>query len=260
MTNEKSDQIQLDFFDSLRNPVEQAEITSATVDEPITTATVPPLLDTEQDTDSTPDESQSRLPNDARRALVALLRHGVIMADSKRLLFDALCRYQAPIKAHLADMYLRLLLDEKAGLAILLQKNADDLDEKGEAISTLISRRTLSLYDTLLLLVLRKHYQARESAGEQRVIIDIEQIETALKPFLPLTNSSRSDRRQLSGALKNMKERRILGAVRGEDERFEITPVIRYVANAEFLEHMLTEYQKLAQQAGVVSESEPGDE
>lgn len=197
------------------------------------------------------DDNRAQLPHEARRALVGLLRHGVIMAGNKRLLFDALCRYQAPIQAHLADMYLRMLLDEKAGLAILLQQDSVDVDDTEDDISSLISRRTLSLYDTLLLLVLRNHYQDREAAGEQRVVIDIERIEIALRPFLPLTNSSRSDRRQLSGALQKMKERRLISAVRGEEERFEITSVIRYVVNAEFLEQMLTEYQKLVIKAGV---------
>ena len=210
-----------------------------------------------QPTDS--DSSRGRLPHEARRALVGLMRHGVIMAANKRLLFDALCRYRTQIDAHLADMYLRMLLDEQAGLAILLQQELTDADDEEEA-GTLITRRTLTLYDTLLLLVLRRHYQDREAAGEQRVIIDIDRIEIALRPFLPLTNSSRSDRRQLSGALKNMKQRRILSAVRGEEERFEITPVIRYVVNAVFLEQMLNEYQKLAAQADGSSETESVDE
>lgn len=204
---------------------------------------------------SEPNNNRSQLPHEARRALVGLLRNGVIMATNKRLLFDALCRYNTPIQEHLANMFLRMLLDEKAGLAILLQQDVADTDDE-EGISTLISRRTLSLYDTVLLLILRKHYQDREAAGEQRVIIDIERIEIALRPFLPLTNSSRSDRRQLSGVLKNMKERRILSAVRGEEERFEITPVIRYVVNAAFLEQMLAEYRKLALQVRINPEQE----
>lgn len=197
------------------------------------------------------EDLQGRLPPEARRTLIALLRHGVVMAEGKRLLFEVLCRYRAGIKEHLADMNLRLLLDEKAGIAILLaQAGEDDGDEDNDEGGSLISRRTLSLYDTLLLLVLRKHYQERETAGEQRVIIDNERIETALRPFLPLTNSSRSDQRQLSGAVNNMKERRILAAVRGEDDRYEITPVIRHVVNAAFLEQMLGEYTQLAKRAG----------
>lgn len=189
-----------------------------------------------------------RLPPEARRALINLMRQGVIMVDSKRVLFEALCRYEALIQDHLADMYMRLLIDQKAGLALLLQQDltgeADDDDE----VTSLISRRTLSLYDTLLLLVLRKYYQERETVGEQRVFIDIDRIEAQLTPFLPLTNSSRSDRRQLNGALKAMKDRRVLAASRGDDERFEITPVIRYVVNAAFLEEMLQAYRHLLDQ------------
>ena len=33
--------------------------------------------------------------------------------------------------------------------------------------------------------------------------------------------------------------------MRGEEDRWEITPVIRYVVNAEFLERMLGEYESL---------------
>ncbi len=248
---------QTDLFDLLRG--ESMNKPAPIPEESIAEESGRNEAETPQSTDS--DSNRGRLPHEARRALVGLLRHGVIMAANKRLLFDALCRYRAQIDAHLADMYLRMLLDEQAGLAILLQQELTDADdEEEEEIASLISRRTLTLYDTLLLLVLRRHYQEREAAGEQRVIIDIDRIEIALRPFLPLTNFSRSDRRQLKGALEKMKQRRILSAVRGEEERFEITPVIRYVVSAAFLEQMLSEYQKLARQADGGSEAESVDE
>ena len=248
---------QTDLFDLLRGESENRP--APMPEEPIAAESGSDETETAQPTDS--DSGRDRLPHEARRALVGLLRHGVIMAANKRLLFDALCRYRTPIDARLADMYLRMLLDEQAGLAILLQLELTDTDDdEEEEIASLISRRTLTLYDTLLLLVLRRHYQEREAAGEQRVIIDIDRIEIALRPFLPLTNFSRSDRRQLKGALEKMKQRRILSAVRGEEERFEITAVIRYVVNAVFLEQMLSEYQKLAGQADGAGEAEPVDE
>lgn len=136
----------------------------------------------------------------------------------------------------------------RAEWLFVLQQDLEE-DEETETIS-LINRRTLSLYDTLLLLVLRKHYQERERAGEQRVIIDIERIESHLTPFLPLTNNSKADRKKLNSALDKMAERYILSAIRGESERYEITPVIRYVVNAAFLEAMLEEYERLALNAG----------
>ena len=184
------------------------------------------------------------LEPEIRRTLVSLLRVGVVLAVQKPKLFEALCRHQVAIGIHLANMYLRLLLDEPGGVAFVLQQDLEE-DDETETIS-LINRRTLSLYDTLLLLVLRKHYQERERAGEQRVIIDVERIESHLTPFLPLTNNSKADRKKLNSALDKMAERYILSAIRGESERYEITPVIRYVVNAEFLEKMLEEYERLA--------------
>jgi len=196
-----------------------------------------------------PNFENGKMPPEARRALVSLLKNGVILASQKGKLFNSICRYQSAVRSHLTDVYLKLVLDEKTGVAFVAQLDESD-DEDFDAVS-LITRRTLSLYDTLLLLVLRKHYQERESSGEQRIIIDIERIEANLSPFLPLTNSMKSDRRKLIAALKKMIEKRILTVVRGSDDRFEVTPIIRYVVNAKFLEQMLEEYQRLAREAGL---------
>lgn len=199
------------------------------------------------------------MPIEARRALVLLLRQGVVLAETKRIAFDALCRHEALIAAHLGSIFMHMLLDHKAGIAILLQQEVTDQDDDEEDGSRLINKRTLSLYDTLLLLVLRKYYQERETAGEQKIIIDIDRIETLMTPFLPLTNSTRIDRRTLSGSLTLMKEKRLISTVRGDDERFEITSVIRYVVNAEFLARLLAEYERLAADAGVGQDGEVHD-
>lgn len=192
-----------------------------------------------------------RLPAEARRALVELMRQGVVVAESRRLVFDALCAHRTLIADHLADMYLRVLIDESAGLALLLnaQSGGNDDDDEEEAAAALISRRTLTVYDTLLLIVLRKHFLDRETAGDIRIRVDVAQIEALLMPFLPLTGSTSSDRKKLNGAVEGMKRRKILNAVRGEDERVEISFVIRYVVNAEYLEHLLEEYRRLAEEA-----------
>ncbi len=188
------------------------------------------------------------LPHEARRALVYLLKHGIILFDQKRLLFEALCRHREALELQLANLYLRLLLDDKAGVALLLQPETGE-DEQGDDDPnhvTLINRRTLTLYETLLLLVLRKHYQERETTGERKVVVDLAQIEARLTPFLPLTNNSRLDRSKLAGALNRLAERKIVASMRGEEERFEITPAIRYLVNADFLEQLLAEYRALA--------------
>lgn len=254
-----------DLFDrfrelqSDRSPLEQnaqsendARDSSLSALEPASSAT------TETSTDS-PSTNNGTLPPEARRALVSLLRHGVVLASQKANLFESICRYQDAVRGHLADIYLKLVLDQRTGVAFVAGLDEDDSEQEEEAVS-LISRRTLTLYDTLLLLILRKHYQERETAGEQRIVIDSEKIEANLSPFLPLTNSTRSDRRKLDSALKKMSEKHILSAVRGSDDRFEITPIIRYVVNAGFLESMLAEYTRLALAAGLTATDLPDTE
>ncbi len=198
------------------------------------------------------------MPTEARRALVSLLRQGVVLAAQKAKLFASLCRYQKQVRNHLSAVYLRLVLDEKNGIAFIAHAQTDDVDEEGESIS-LISKRTLTLYDTLLLLVLRKHYQERESQGEQKVIIDVERIEANLSPFLPLSNSAKSDRQKLVPSLKRMIDKKILTVVRGNQDRFEISPLIRYVVSAEFLETMLAEYARLATAQGTTSATDEAE-
>ena len=188
-----------------------------------------------------------RLVPEAKRAMIRLMRQGVITAKTSSTVFDTLCRHESLIQNHLADMYLKMMLDPQAGFALLQEQETGDLENEEDEPASLISRRSLTLYDTLLLLVLRKYYQERESSGEQQVFIDTDQIESLLTPFLPLTNSSRSDKRNLGGALEKMKERKIIAGPK-DSERIEITPVIRYVVNADFLQEMLGSYLTMAGQ------------
>lgn len=203
--------------------------------------------------------SDSDMPHDARRVLVHLMRQGSVMASQKPKLFEQLCRYESAIRKHLSEVYLQLVLDQKSGVAFVastasehvgnveddgLEDEAADSDES----ATLIPKRTLSLLDTLILLVLRKHYQDRESTGEQKITIDIERLESYLTPFLPITDHASKDRKKLLVRIKEMVKRKVLSTIRGEEDRYEITPIIRYVVNAGFLETMLAEYTALAQE------------
>ena len=77
-------------------------------------------------------------------------------------------------------------------------------------------------------------------------MIDIERIESYLAPFLPLTDHASLDRKKLIARVKELVKRKILSTVRVSEERYEITPLIRYVVNAEFLDTMLNEYKQLA--------------
>ncbi len=193
------------------------------------------------------------MTDEVKRVLVYLLRQGVVLAATKPKIFDVLCRHQISIRRHLADVYLSLVLDERQGVAFVSAADhpadnaeADTSEEEAEnAPVSLISRRTLTLFDTLLLLMLRKHYQERETAGEQKIIIDLERISANLSPFLPLTDHAALEKKRLTARVNAMIERKLLSTVRNEEERYEITPLIRYVVNAEMLNSLLAQYQHL---------------
>ncbi|SET50964.1 DUF4194 domain-containing protein [Thorsellia anophelis] len=205
-------------------------------------------------TDISTHTEQTDIPHEARRALVYLMRHGVVLASQKPKVFNLICRYVEFIRRHLSEVYLQLLLDEKTGIAFIAtfeseHTSEDDLElEEGESqaeASSLITKRVLTLFDTLILLVLRKHYQERESAGEQKIIIDIERLESYLTPFLPITDHASLERKKLQARINEFKKRKLLSAVRGADDRFEITPLIRYVVSANFLQTLLEEYKSM---------------
>lgn len=255
------------FFDKVRTHSDISVISGSDLDIESDT-----LSDSFRDSSEPPESSEvpegisgdnSELPHEARRVLVYLMRQGVVLGAQKPKVFETLCRYEGVIRRHLAEVYLRLVLDEKAGVAfVALSETETEGDENpvdDEAVA-LISKRTLSLYDTLLLLVLRRHYQERESAGEQKITIDLERLESYLTPFLPLTNHARADRKKLNGAIQKLIQRKVLAAARGSENRYEITPVIRYVVDAAFLESMLEEYLRLAHEANIEVDPKPGSD
>ena len=210
-------------------------------------------------------DTDALMPHVARRVLVYLMRQGVILAAENLKLFDLLCRYEAEIRRHLAEVYIQLVLDAKKGVAYIinLESIEDEQEDENQPLDdfpVLIRKRTLTVYDTLILLVLRKYYQERETAGEHKIIIDVERIQSSLIPFIPLTNHDSKDRKKLNAALEKFIEKKVLTGLRGEEGRYEITPIIRYVVNAEFLQSLLSEYQQLAAKAKLQqSEQEHGE-
>tara|TARA_R110000822_G_scaffold49716_20_gene130381 strand:- start:1555 stop:2448 length:894 start_codon:yes stop_codon:yes gene_type:complete len=253
------------FFDMVRGS-DAADVERVqSVESGALEAATPELAEEPQSaTDSETDEG-AEMPHEARRVLVYLMRQGAIIATQKPKLYQSLVRYQTQLRRHLADVYLRLVLDEKAGVAFVGRYEQEDAagteadtetsTEGDDEFVSLISKRTLSLYDTLLLLVLRRHYQERESAGEQKVTVDVERLESYLTPFLPLTNHAKADRKKLNAAIQRLISKKLLSALRGSDDRYEITPIIRYVVDAAFLESMLEDYLRLAREEQIPVES-----
>ncbi len=185
----------------------------------------------------------------------------MILHSAKPQLFDNIVRHQTSIRRHLSEIYCSLIIDEHSGVAFVaradfvaenheqlkgldnFENDTEQAELDGEDITSMIQKRTLNVYDTLLLLNLRKYYQERQNLGETEIIIDIEKLESLMSPFLPLTDHGSKDKKKLSARLEHFaKNHKLVTLKRGNVERYEITPMIRYVVNASLLQAMLNEY------------------
>ena len=79
-------------------------------------------------------EPHGTMPSEAKRALVFLLRQGVILSSQKSKLFEAICRYEAAVRRHLSQVYLKLVLDEKAGVIMVACSNKEYIMQCGQAV------------------------------------------------------------------------------------------------------------------------------
>lgn len=183
------------------------------------------------------------LPLPTRKAIAYLLRNGVVLASQKPKLFADVAAGKRDIRSYLNQIFIDLTLDEHNGVAFIGNQQIDDDD--AESFS-LISQRQLLLIDTLLLLVLRKYYQERETQGEQTIAIDDDKMADLLSPFMPLFNRDKDFDRIFNPAIKRLLEKKLLLTLRGSEDRYEVSPLIRYVVSAEFLEQLLSEYTSMA--------------
>ena len=91
-----------------------------------------PHMPTEPSSEPRDVETTALLPHEARRALVYLLRQGSALARQKSEIFELICRYQDSLRNHLENMYLRLVIDERYGVAFIANAHNDE-DDDGEA-------------------------------------------------------------------------------------------------------------------------------
>lgn len=198
------------------------------------------------------------LPPEAKKALVYLYRNGTVLLYNDPERFHLLCKYEDIVRKHMDAVYMEVVFDKKSG-HIFTQVTEPDDDED---IARLVSAKPLSLYQSYLLLVIRRHYQEREAIGEQHIVLDLERLSQLMIPYLDISNSTKRDSERLTNSLKALVDKKLLIKIKGEDNRYQISPIIRNVVNAEFLEDLLAQYERMLKLEGGFcgSEDDPDDD
>lgn len=185
-----------------------------------------------------PDET---FPFEAKRALVQLLRGPVITQDAHRQLWSAILDHRTEIEKRLSDVFLDLVLDEDDGIAFTRPQPAPD-DPK-LAPPQVLRTETLTFMDTLVILALR--YELLVAQPGQRVIVEYDDIIAGMEPYRGRYSTDDAGfRKRINASWEKMKKYSLLSPA-DTPGRFEVSPVLRQLFDADAVALVEAEYQRV---------------
>lgn len=183
------------------------------------------------------------LSESTRRALVQLLRGPYVSRRLHPKLWPTLIADEDVIRRRLGDLFLELVLDPESELAFVRNLEAEEL-----ALPRVIRSSRLTLLDTALVLFLRGELLRAEASGG-RVIIGRQDMDEQLQVYRPATSTDDAGfARRVNAAVNKMKEHSILLGT-GEEDRFEISPVLALVFTADEVLSVTAELKRLLHEA-----------
>jgi hypothetical protein len=199
---------------------------------------------------------RGRLPESSRRALVKLVQGPYLMRDAHPNLWPALLADEDAIREHLGDLFLDLVLDIEAGLAFVRAMTAPDRD-----LPKTIRSIPMTFIDTALLLHLRE-LLLRADAGAPRVFVGRDEIDEHLAAYRAEENTDHvTYGRRINASVEKLKKASVLLMTKEED-RYEISPVLAMVFDADTVIAVTAELRRLAAggtATAVATESEGED-
>lgn len=198
-------------------------------------------------------ENSDRLPG----ILVALLK-GVVYREDNIKRWQDLIDYQGQIRDYLSLIGLDLLFFEDEGFAFL--KNMERDNEESE-IPRLIIRRQLSYPVSLLITQLRRKLAEHDaSSGEERLIIDKQEIINIMETFFVSGSNEVQFTRKIDSALQKVYELGFIRFLGDKKEKIEIKRIIKAFVDAQWLQEFDTrieeyrEYGRSNQDTGDISD------
>ena len=156
-------------------------------------------------------------------AAVHLLR-GILYADRADA-WEQLLRHRRALEDYFVPLRLQLFVDEPEGYAYLRQSELEDDD----SFPRLMSRRNLSYYQTILLVLLRKRLIAFEDVGDPgNLSLTEEDMIEMMRVYWDELNTNERKREEAVGtAIKKLAKYGFLGKLRGESNRYEVRRIVK---------------------------------
>lgn len=183
------------------------------------------------------------LSEGSRRALLRLVKGPYLSGHHSAGLWSALLADERAIRSRLHELFLELVVDTTGEFAFVRNVSTEEL-----ATPATVRTETLTFMDTAMLLVLRQALLTADTDG--RVIVGKDEVFEQLRVYrTPDRDEHDFDKRMNSSWLKMRNTLRLVhsAALAGEDEdRVEISPVVRLLIDPEQVRAISAEYAKIA--------------
>lgn len=194
----------------------------------------------------------------SRKALVQLLKGPMVNALQHVEVWRAITTDQDALNAVLNNLFLELVLDEDAGVAFTRPANGGQEvlvgNNKTEAMPKVLRTETLSHFDTLIILILRQ--ELTMAPPGERVIVDREEIREQV--LLYRVDEERDEAKlakRFDAAFRRIVDYSLAKKTE-TPERFEVSPALRQIFDADTVAGVRAEYEKFNKAASVGNEEE----
>lgn len=216
----------------------------------------PPVPAEDDDTGELYPGDKGALPLETRRALVQLLSGPSLDGRRHSRLWPVLLRDEHLIRSRLADLFLDLIIDHDQQVAFTRQADLDELQAP-----ILLRRSPLTFIDSVLLLYLRQCLTRADVQGE-RAVVDAADIAEQVAPYQQAVSTDHAGfNKKINASIEKMKKNSILQKIRGQEDRYEISPTLKLLFSAEDVVALTGQYRSLAEGAtSQVTAEEDGEE
>lgn len=176
-------------------------------------------------------------------AAIVLLK-GIVSRGRDEAVWQEILDNKTRLNDYFHQIGLLLIIDEYDEYAYLKQ-------EEGSGLPHIVSRHPLSYETSMLLVQLRKLLgEYDRTAGESRVVVEFSDILRRMEPFLPPQINEMKLRNSVGRIVSNAVTYGFLQPIKGEENVFEIRPILRRFVDAQWLDEFarkLAEYETFGQ-------------
>jgi len=221
-------------------------------DDAVALALVPEADDPAESTEALWAGDRGRLAENTRRALLELVQGPYLSGARKPRLWAALLTDTDAIRSRLHELFLELVIDPVDEFAFVRPVRTDELQ-----VPVAVRTATLTFMDTLMLLVLRQMLLAAH--GEQRVIVGRDEVYEQLQAYRSVRDEADYEKRMNASWVKLTNK---LGLIHkaGADDRVEISPVVKFIVDADRVAALTVEYRAAAQRGSDPARDAASDE